>query len=122
MPDAKNLGWGTIIVAILAFVGTLVGSTIDGHNQRQVEQDRFEANLVLRAFESDDRQEILKYLQLITDLGLVKDEHLVERLASVDSSRVPTGISFFSLNEAQQSQLSRLMDERNMTSIRDIRK
>ncbi len=63
----------TIISAIVGLLGTGIGAIIQGSNQTTLEQQKFEANLILKALEPKSQEERANYLMFLVKAGLVKN-------------------------------------------------
>lgn len=72
-----------LITAISGLLGTGLGVMIQGINHTNLERQKFEANLILKALEPSDPEGRADYLKFLVDAGLVKnlDEAKIRNLA-----------------------------------------
>lgn len=86
----------TVIVAIIAFVGTFLGYVFDSYNKRQQQQREFESTLIIKAVETGNSDLSKNNLQFLIDVNLISDKAQQIKLKSIikDSSyRISRGAS-----------------------------
>lgn len=69
-----TLELATIIVALLGFVGSFVGTTLQGFFSEKQKRQEFEAALITRAVEAGDSSVSRRNLKFLLDAGLISDK------------------------------------------------
>ena len=74
----------TIIVAVLGFFGTAVGSYLQIGNEFRLKQREIEAQLLIDALSADDPSQALGRVSFLIDTGMVEDEdgHITDLILS----------------------------------------
>lgn len=73
----------TIIVAMIGFIGTTVGTIINNNNVTKLETRKFEFDLIKKGLEQPNIDERMKFLKFICNLKLIKDKDIIN---AIDSS------------------------------------
>jgi hypothetical protein len=75
---AKHLWSSPLVLAVIGLIATILGNTVQNYFQnssaKELEQRRFEAELVRKAIDTTDQGEAAARLKLYFDLGLIKDD------------------------------------------------
>jgi hypothetical protein len=97
MPEAGGINARvTVVVAIVGLIGAVAGAAVTGYfNQRaqiSVERAKFEADLILKAIDTEDQTTAIKTLKFLADAGLIPSyEEKIRSLAEKDEgAAVPT--------------------------------
>ena len=72
----------TIIVAIISFIATTIGTVINNSNTHQLEQRKFETELIKKSIDQPTREDIIKSLRLLITLKLLHDDEVKNALDS----------------------------------------
>lgn len=79
-PPEKSSLLTTLVVpatlAILALLGTIAGSLINGYRDTELARQKYQSDLVLKALESGAPKERLQSLQMLTGTNLLKDSEV----------------------------------------------
>jgi len=65
----------TIFVAIIGFLGSFLGNTMQGYFSLQQKQQEFEAGLITNAVDAGDSSVSRRNLKFLIDAGLIKDKN-----------------------------------------------
>ena len=99
----------TIIVALIGFLGTAIGTAVNISNQNRLEQRKFEADLIKKSLDEQTQENKIKALHLLTILKLIKDDEvkkaLEELLKDTVSAKnlipVTPGVHLYSKSEVE---------------------
>jgi putative chitinase len=72
----------TIVVAIIGFIATTVGTVINNHNMHELEEQKFETELIKKSIDQPNRDDIIKSLKLLTTLKLIHNDEVKNALDS----------------------------------------
>ena len=75
--------YATILVAIIGFVGTTIGTLINNRNSNALEARKFEFDIIKRGLEQPSQEERVKYLVFLSSLKLIKDNEINAALDSI---------------------------------------
>jgi len=73
----------TIIVAIIGFIATTVGTIVNNSNANKLESRKFEFDLIKKGLEQPSQEERVKFLTFLSKLKLIKDYDMTKALDSV---------------------------------------
>ena len=90
-PQPGVLRDSAVIVAAIGLVAVLIPIAWNGCTEQSRQEREFQSEMILSGLESRDRGEIVRYFEMIRDLGLLEDPELAERVAALaaDSLRIP---------------------------------
>jgi hypothetical protein len=90
MSDGDSRGFTIVVTTgLLALIGTVAGGLVEGYWARELAQQEFQSDLILRALEPENPDDRLSSLTFIVDAGLISDSELSERLREmVDDDEV----------------------------------
>lgn len=81
-----------ILSAIFGLIGTAYGAYIQGNANLDLEQKKFESQLVLQMIDSESQEQSAQNLKFLVDAGLIQDEEgLITQMAK-EPTRIPKRI------------------------------
>lgn len=94
----KNKKWklsiemSTIIVAVIAFLGTFLGTILQGYFSQMEQKEEFESTLVIKAVETGNTQLSKNNLKFLVDAGLITEKNKVLAIKKIikDSTYIIT--------------------------------
>jgi GUN4-like len=119
-----------IITTIAGLLGTGTGAIIQGFNQTILEQQKFEANLILKALEPKSQEERANYLIFLVKAGLVKNlnqdsiKDLVKTPSNLprsnpsDSSPISGTLSIYSFNSLEKLLANKSWEDSNTYTMK----
>lgn len=79
-----------IVAAFAGFLTSSLVALIQGNSNLQLEQLKFQSNLIAKATESADLEERKKSLQFYIDAGLIKDPYILGKLKTlISEDKIP---------------------------------
>jgi hypothetical protein len=76
----------TIIVALIGFIGTTIGTVWNNRNVAELESRKFEFDLIKKGLEQPNAEERLKYLQFLSKLKLISNNDMNNALNDMASN------------------------------------
>lgn len=78
-----SIGTATVIVGILALIGTTAGNFLEGFYAQRQQQKEFESTLIINAIETGNSKISKNNLQFLLDANLLTDEGQKMRLSRI---------------------------------------
>jgi len=85
----KNKKWklsieiSTIIVAIIAFIGSGFGTFLQGYYSQEQQKQEFESTLIIKAVETGNTKLSKNNLKFLLDAGLITDKNKISNLSRI---------------------------------------
>ena len=105
------------MAAIIGIVATLVGYLIQANLNRQLEREKFQGQLVLKAIETGDPQKARANLRFFIETGLLSDPDGKIKIALDQSEKNPASVPVLPSNKSQSTTLRGLVVDENNAPI-----
>ncbi|MBX9732879.1 MAG: CHAP domain-containing protein [Chitinophagaceae bacterium] len=73
----------TIIVALIGFIGTTVGTIVNNSNNTALESRKFEFDLIKKGLEQPSEEERVKFLRFLSELKLISNPDMVTAIDNI---------------------------------------
>lgn len=111
----------TTIAAIIGIVATLVGYLIQANLNRELEREKFQGQLVLKAIETGDPQKARANLRFFFETGLLSDPDGKIKIALDQSEKNPASVPVLPSSKSQSAMLRGLVVDENNAPIAGAR-